>query len=686
MPSGSYGHFPRRNTGKPSDDANEDEEELLEWDLPTTRDTVLWLIDAGTKMHDQMVPLSEGREGDMGNDVNNSENHGSAIPKVSLFHKALQAAYMFQRSKLVNSPADHCGILLFNTEKTDVLEAGKNVAYPNSITIQTINQVAVPPISEIKDDLQNSIDNGPSYFREKYKPNAKQSRIHHALGNAEAMMLASGKAGSKRIFYVTNEDDPMGDKKGKAEQQRLALEKVKSMTKRGIEFEPFLVSGEDHTFETVHFYGDLFCAYAEENNETSGEPEDRIEAANYNHKTWNATVKFNHLEQEIGTRETPKRVIFSVPMTLGSEMTIGVKGYCTIVKANKGLPVRVMAMEREDEDDPIVYKEVITETTLNCADTGRELDKDRDVEHAFTFGTENNLRSKVRFSQHEMQKLRTFGQEPSIKIMGFKPLRELHFHENIKHAYFIYPSDLPYPNSIRAFSALLKSMARKKRMAIALFSARRNVIPTFAALLPQLEERGADGQIEPPGMYVIPLPYADDIREAPEKHRDQLQANEEQIEQAGKVVRAFSRNAAFNPDFFPNAGLNHHYQVLLAVAFNDDVPTQVQDKTLPNYAQIMKRTGHLISEWNDIVADDARIRKLVTQDVMTSSKKRPADFANDDEPDLKRKHIDGMIGKLVVDKLKAACDYYRLPKSGKKSELVDRLDEHLTKMLEKDEK
>lgn len=66
-------------------------------------------------------------------------------------------------------------------------------------------------------------------------------------------------------------------------------------------------------------------------------------------------------------------------------------------------------------------------------------------------------------------------------------------------------------------------MAKKKKMAIAIFSPRRNVIPTFAALLPQMEERGEAGQLEPPGIHVIPLPYADDIREAPEKHRDQLQ-------------------------------------------------------------------------------------------------------------------------------------------------------------------
>ena len=71
-----------------------------------------------------------------------------------------------------------------------------------------------------------------------------------------------------------------------------------------------------------------------------------------------------------------------------------------------------------------------------------------------------------------------------------------------------------------------------------------------------------------------------------------LAANEEQIEGARKFVKAYSRNAAFNPDFFPNHGLNHHYQTLLAVAFNDEMPTDLVDKTLPNYAQIKRVSLH----------------------------------------------------------------------------------------------
>jgi hypothetical protein len=40
----------------------------------------------------------------------------------------------------------------------------------------------------------------------------------------------------------------------------------------------------------------------------------------------------------------------------------------------------------------------------------------------------------------------------------------------------------------------------------------------------------------------------------------------------------------------------------------------------------------------------------------------------------------------VADKLKAACNYYRLPKTGRKAELVDRLEEHLNKVMAKEEK
>lgn len=42
--------------------------------------------------------------------------------------------------------------------------------------------------------------------------------------------------------------------------------------------------------------------------------------------------------------------------------------------------------------------------------------------------------------------------------------------------------------------------------------------------------------------------------------------------------------------------------------------------------------------------------------------------------------------QLVNDKLKAACEYYRLPKTGNKADLVTRLGEYLDKIAAKNKK
>lgn len=97
---------------------------------------------------------------------------------------------------------------------------------------------------------------------------------------------------------------------------------------------------------------------------------------------------------------------------------------------------------------------------------------------------------------------------PGIKLLGFKDLSELEFEDNIKHSYFIYPDEMvgwhdaillsgdltgvcaassqSYSGSKRTFSALLKSMIKKKKIGLALVLTRRNATPMFCALLPQV--------------------------------------------------------------------------------------------------------------------------------------------------------------------------------------------------------
>ena len=98
-----------------------------------------------------------------------------------------------------------------------------------------------------------------------------------------------------------------------------------------------------------------------------------------------------------------------------------------------------------------------------------------------------------------------------IKLLGFKSRKELAFEDNIKHSTFIYPDEMvrhsflrsgafigvvpeklwgrlcqTYSGSKRTFTALLRTMISKKKIAIALALTRRNASPIFCAVLPQV--------------------------------------------------------------------------------------------------------------------------------------------------------------------------------------------------------
>ena len=143
-------------------------------------------------------------------------------------------------------------------------------------------------------------------------------------------------------------------------------------------------------------------------------------------------------------------------------------------------------------------------------DTARLVEKG-DIRKAYKFGG-----AQITFTPDEISKLRDFG-EPGIRIIGFKPLSMLPIWANVRPATFIYPSEEDYIGSTRVFSALQQKLLKDDKMGLAWFIARRSAAPVIAAIIPGAEKLNDDGeQVLPPGMWIIPLPFADDIRQTPE--------------------------------------------------------------------------------------------------------------------------------------------------------------------------
>jgi len=373
-------------------------------------------------------------------------------------------------------------------------------------------------------------------------------------------------------------------------------------------------------------------------------------------RVWDSATKWAELEAQMDGRETTKHVTFDLLLSLGplskpkvadddkhpkpagqSEWRIQVKAYSLVSETTRGLPVRVSSHGNEDPND--LY-EVVSVQHMHRTTTG-ELVKPEEMDHVYMLCESDSPEAQISFSSEEIKALRQFGCLPGLSLLGFKDRTTVHFYENIKHAYFLYPSDLEHPGSKRTFSALLTSMLSKNKVALCLFLPRENAIPHFAVLLPQAEELDSEGrQRVPPGMHLITMPYADDIREPP--HASSLSANSDEVAAASKVIESFHRRDPFNPDVFPNPALQYHYDILMAHAFGH-APPAYNDTILPDYALIERvrmrylpqRSGTSIRAYNEVLLADPR----------TAETRHSAFDASLDET-LRRMHREHMLDRV----------------------------------------
>ena len=98
--------------------------------------------------------------------------------------------------------------------------------------------------------------------------------------------------------------------------------------------------------------------------------------------------------------------------------------------------------------------------------------------------------------------------------MGFKPKSYLKVYHNLKHSYFVYPDEKKVTGSSQCTDALIKEMIKAEKVAIVKFVPRENSAVRFCALVAQEEQIDPnDGFQTPAGFQLIPLPFADDLRD-----------------------------------------------------------------------------------------------------------------------------------------------------------------------------
>ncbi|EXB97445.1 ATP-dependent DNA helicase 2 subunit KU70 [Morus notabilis] len=223
------------------------------------------------------------------------------------------------------------------------------------------------------------------------------------------------------------------------------------------------------------------------------------------------------------------------------------------------------------------------ERSFFCADTGALLQESTKRIQIYKNET-------IKLSVDELSEIKRIS-TGNLRLLGFKPLSCLKDYHNLRPSTFLFPSDEDIIGSTRLFIAVHRSMLRLKRFGVAFYGSSSR--PQLVALVAQEEIIIAGGQVEPPGMHMIYLPYSDDIRDIEELHSDSNGtapcATDEQIKNAAALMKRIDLKD-FSVCQFANPALQRHYAVLQALALEEDEIPDINDETVPD-EEGMSRPG-----------------------------------------------------------------------------------------------
>ncbi|KAH0833364.1 SPOC like C-terminal domain-containing protein [Lanmaoa asiatica] len=644
---------------------DDEEEELQDASFfEGKRDVILFCIDCSESMHElRDDPVYE----------NVQTSHLLA---------ALDAAMQIQKKKVIVGPNDSVGILLFNTVRLycrrfltrystmwglTQTRPSEVKGYASEIKKNSFVYQQIAPIKARED---------PDLLRNTFPPiQGKRMPMGDVFTSCNWVMRdGAPKTASKRVFLITDNDDPHPNSKQLLTSSKTTLI---DLTQAGVQIEPFFISTTEKPFDPTKFYSSILPSntLGEEDEEDEG-----ILPASV------SVTRIDDLISQMRFHEVPKRALFSIPFELGKGFVIGIKGYGLITEQKKGsykyfidLGDRMeVANSRtvyvdEDQQVEVDRTKILFGGKLGTgtADVG---DEDEEISMAMTRAVKPGHRPF--YTADEARSFRTFDLEPGIKLLGFKNKSQIAFEDNVKHALFIYPDELKYSGSKRTFSALLQKMLEKDKIGLVLALVRRNATPVFCALVPQAETVEADGWSEPAGFHLKCSEARQLILWISLAHVSLALATEEAKDAARAWIdKLCVKNGAYPPDSYPNPALAYHNAQLQASAFREEFDTEAfEDLTRPKYDMIHKRAGVLLKEWKKVLTADENYNAVIA----TTGTKRKPDVSVD-EADLRSKYAAGTLDKLRVDQLKEVLKNKGLPTSGRKADLIERVGEWLNK-------
>ncbi|KAH7312787.1 Ku DNA-binding complex, Ku70 subunit [Rhizoctonia solani] len=618
----------------------EDEIELDEQNYGSQRDAILFCIEVTPGILEPRI-LESGEQGR------------------STLEVIFQAAADLQKRKVVHGPADAVGIMLFNTAETK-----GDIVKPHMYLYQHVSQVNAPDIQKLLRLLNEAEDNSDC-FPTLFSPSDKSISIANVfLICSHILRDGVPKTATKRVFFFTDNDDPeFGDET----KTRAAQKNYEDLFDLGIELVPFFLAQPGQPFDVHKFYSNVLCRSKEQM------VDDVI---------LNVHQKFDTLLNDMRMHEATKRTLFNITLQFADSLAIGVKAYGLVTEQRKGSYryFSNMGKSMEEAFPKTVYideeqeREVPKESIVFGYQFGAGTTEAMEAEEDAMQEDAPVVKDKVFYTPEEMKTFRTFNINPSIKILGFKDINTIPFDANVKRAIFIHPNEAAVTGSIRTFKALLDSMLKKQKYALTRCLFRRNSSIIFCAMVPQAEVMDEETQVEPAGFHLIPLPFADDIRQ-PTIERS-AHCSPELRKAAVSIIERMKYGQGYDPDQFPNPVLALHYGFLQAEAFGEEYNPEedFNDKSAPRFEPIHNRAGKYFDAWHIALDQDPEAAEMAVEPKV-GTKRKPGAV---DELVVRAHFDDDTLNKLTVEQLKTYLKAHSQPYSGRKNDLIERVHDWCT--------
>ncbi|XP_024517551.1 ATP-dependent DNA helicase 2 subunit KU70 [Selaginella moellendorffii] len=607
--------------------ADEEEDEEDEYAVEgATRDYVVFLIDAGK---DMLLQLQTKR--------GETKTYLEAV---------MESITEDLKTRIISRDSDEVGICFINTrEKNNSL---------SSEGVYTFKELSKLSASFIK-DTSSLCENFDSVIGSNDGSNygARENPLYNGLWVAQGMLGKSAtKNLGKRILLFTNNDDPFenADPVTKADMRRTTIQRAKDSQDLGISIELYPMSRPGEEFNLNIFYKDMITMEDDElSNFMVG-----------------AEKRFEELKARMRKKLFQKRVVRKITFTIANGTSIGLGTYAMVRPATTG---------KYEWLDSTTNKPVKSERALICTDTGAIV-----TESTKRFTHYNSKR--VLMTREELAEVKKIT-DVQLRLLGFKSIACLKDYHNLRPATFLYPSEEAIKGSTCLFIALHRSLIRQKKFALAFHG--NSTSPHLVALVPQEEIVNEYGQVQPPGMHMIYLPYAEDIRQ-PEKinlSKGGVEiAAKEHIDKAMALIKKLHLRE-FTVYDIQNPALQRHYSNLQALGLQEDTVEEVEDCTLPD-EEGMKRPSivAVVQAFKDTVygadhdQEEAAAEAERAKGSVTAQKRKAAAEVATKESEKynwRQLALDGELKKLTVVELKYYLAGKKLPLSGKKEILIERI-------------